>query len=297
MLTLVYPLLRRVGIVALMSEDKVTDKVEWLLFLLAAVTCAGLVGLYLLLLPLKPDGESWVDLLLALLPNLIAGLLVVIVAYSLFKRKAIPTLTELRQADVQVSNMGVVALHGGALRDFYVKFGQVPWAEFLRHSSSVDIVTWYFDSWIRNHRDELREFFSRGGRIRLVVPDPRVASIMGVTRERYPELDAEDARKKIINTGIRLTELAKESGSKSSRVEVYLSRRMLSYSSLRFDNNTVILSVFDQFRSGQVDSPAFLVDLRKAEALSAYWDKEIGGFFEEEAPLDLPALQKLLVET
>lgn len=280
-----------------MSEDKVTDKVEWLLFLLAAVTCVGLVGLYLLLLPLKPDGEGWVELLLALLPNLIAGLLVVIVAYWLFKRKAIPTLTDLRQTDVQASNVESVALLDAGLREFYVKFGQVPWAEFLRRSSSVDIVTWYFDSWIRNHRDELREFFARGGRIRLVVPDPRIASIMEVTRERYPELDAEDARKKIVNTGIRLSELAKESGSKSSRVDVYLSRRMLSYSSLRFDSNTVLLSVFDQFRSGQVDSPAFLVDLRKSGALRAYWDKEIGGFFEEEEPLDLPALQKILVET
>src|SRR5438045_3016537 len=81
------------------------------------------------------------------------------------------------------------------------------------------------------------------------------ACSLACTQEKYPELESDDARKKIANTGLKLHELAVESGSRSARVDVVLCTRVLSYSSIRFDGDTVVVSVFDQFRAGQVDSP------------------------------------------
>lgn len=277
-----------------MSSPSSGEQVAWLKVILALATMLALVLLYVLLDD-GSDGNSWLKLLDNVIPNLIAGLVVVVALYFIFTRQGISNSEEIAQEIKKAMPTAVASnsdLEGRGVRDFYPNFREVPWKELIEGSKSIDIVVCYFDSWVRANWDDLRDFFGKGGSLRLFLPDFEDDAAMRVVQERFPEHSVAVVKQKVVSTALRLGRVLEESGSKSARLEIHFHPSALNYSAVRFDGETVLLSVYEQFRKQKIDSSAILLDLNKSEHLRLYWDKEFGGFQEAARVESLSSLQQ-----
>ncbi len=263
-----------------MSEPRSGQaNLAWLQVVLAAVAAVALVLLYFLLSAISQK-PTLVQLLLNLIPNLLSVLLAVVILYFILTRRGIPWLQNMETDEMKrlapvideasQQKLGVSA--------FYSNFRLIPWAELLRDARSIDISVCYWDSWVKANWEPLTKFFARGGSMRIFLPDPREADVLGVVCQRFPEHPNETLKFKIVNTGLRLYEALQASGSKSARLETYFFSQSLNYSAVRFDGRQVLLSVYEQFREERIDSSAVLINLSADQHLLDYWDKEFGGF-------------------
>lgn len=134
-----------------------------------------------------------------------------------------------------------------AVIDFQETYRQLDWDRLLASAySRVDIVVYYFDSWVNQHSESLRGYFQRPGtRMRLFVSDPTIEELLDGVAKLFPDYDRERVREKIERTGERLRKLVHEAGADASRLEVYYVPRPLSYSAQALDDKVLVLSVFE----------------------------------------------------
>lgn len=105
--------------------------------------------------------------------------------------------------------------------------------------------------------------------------------------ELFPDYMQELVKQKIANTGVRLTQTLVESRSQSAQVNVYYLDRPARYSAIMLDQETVVLSVYENYRVSKIDSSATILDLTTDQGLKEYWDKEFGGMRREGRRIDL----------
>ena len=71
----------------------------------------------------------------------------------------------------------------------YNRFNNVPWSEMIQSCDSLDIVVQYFDSWAKTHQEALRDLFMRGGKVRILLPDPEDSPALEQIRSRFLEFE------------------------------------------------------------------------------------------------------------
>ena len=162
---------------------------------------------------------------------------------------------------------------------FYDTYRQVDWAKLLNQAqSSIDIVVYYFDSWVNYNYEHVVNFFRRDGtRMRIFVADPHNQDLIANVRRLFPEYIEATIKEKISHTGERLANALRDAGGTQDRLEFYYVPHFLNYSIQCFDEETLVLSVFEMFRQHKIDSPAVILDLNNSDHLLRYWTKELEG--------------------
>ena len=80
-----------------------------------------------------------------------------------------------------------------AIKEFHETYRHVDWQDILKNANgNIDIVAYYYDSWINANYDELVDFFSRPGtKMRLFVANPEDNVILDNVHRLFPEYTRE----------------------------------------------------------------------------------------------------------
>lgn len=266
---------------------------EWLQTLLAIVTFILLWVLYYVF----QDAKAPFSFLVNMLPDLGAGLIVIIVIYFVFTRQGIvdknktniineKTDTIIRKLDNLQNQFNGLVEGIGCLEKFHETFYDFEWKELIESAEKeIDIAVYYFDAWLKRNQDSLEVFFKKPNtKLRIILSDPD--QNMEAIKRLYPDHNEDSLKEKINNTKTRALSLLNKAGANSSRLEVYLYPHQLSYAIQSFDNTKVVLSVFEMFREDRVQSPLFLLNLTKSEKTKHFITKEIDGLIKDSLPFD-----------
>jgi len=268
-----------------MSTDQsgTAGQIAWLKVLLAFATMIVLGLLYIYVFNPATAGRGE-QLLIDLVPNIIAALLTVVVLYFFFQSRGIPVDGDAEADAIAAKVVNALSLSETKhripqLASFHDTFRQVEWARLLReHNGQLDIVVFYFDSWIKANTDSLTEFLRKPKTsVRLFVSDPGRDDVTTTVNRLFGEYSKEEVPSKVSRTGERFANILTKAGAASSRLEVYFVPFPLMYSAQCLDSRTLVLSVFEMSRQKQIDSPAFVIDLTKSGHLQQWWAKELDG--------------------
>jgi len=173
---------------------------------------------------------------------------------------------------------------------FHETFRDVNWNALLaRAESQIDIVVYYFDSWVNAYYEAIVAYFRKpGSKMRVFVADPDDESILQNIQRLFPEYSPQVIKEKVVRTGERFAKAAKEAGATPERFEFYYVPHVLNYAAQCIDGKLLILSVFEMYRDLKIDSPAVILDLEKSERLKKYWDKEAAGLFKASRKIQAP---------
>lgn len=225
---------------------------------------------------------------LAIITNLIPILIIFLISYTLFRR------IQIIKAEQETSDLALriaQELRATLSKDFlvgsppdsayYEEFDHVPWDDFIRTSSTIDICVHYFDTWISSHTRALMDFFNHGGRIRIVLPNPKNESLVRIIKQRFPEYDEEQVKTKIAYTSSRVALILEQATHKDARVETYYLDDFILYCGVRFDRRVLVLSPFEHLREMRVAAPAMILSLGKYEASQRWFEKEFFGLMSK----------------
>jgi hypothetical protein len=163
----------------------------------------------------------------------------------------------------------------------YHRFNGLPWQELISSSSQIDIVVHYFDTWIHNWVEPLKQLFARGGKVRLILPNYKNGALVEQISSRFPEYTTSQVRDKIENTFRKLVLLKDKSNHPNASVEVHYVDSMVWYCGMRFDRNKVVLSPFEHNREVSVSAPATLVSLDEQQEIHTWFEGELTKLIRE----------------
>lgn len=158
------------------------------------------------------------------------------------------------------------------VRDFFARHDDVNWGEVISEARSLDIVTYYYDGWVRQHHDQFVTFFRSGGKLALIISDPEDVQLMSaVQRQHFPRVTPDELAKKVMATISSVQSAVNDSGIPNIHPDIRYFPRLLNYSFVLVDERRLYLSVFEQFRGPTVRSSVFTVDLTVDKQLEEYW--------------------------
>ncbi len=163
-------------------------------------------------------------------------------------------------------------MHAGLI-GFYPSYRDVLWKELIPQANkSLDIVVYYWDKWIDEHKSELFNFLQRPDtHLTIIFADNENPAIEKEILRLFPHNSANDLANKINQTYLPFI---KENSKKLTVIKV---PHLLHYSLQIIDNNIAILSLFDLYRAPNIDSPAFVLDLSKVPNFNSFCIKELEG--------------------
>ena len=258
----------------------------FILAIFALAICGGLAIWINVLLP-SPTG-SVQDAFLVVTRQLLysfsgAAALFAILYVSLSRKRLMPAqiredvkkevLDEQFAYLIEVADRFPSAINPEFRQIHYGSFNSLPvWKEELEHvQRSIDIVVYYFDSWVREQASVLREAAQRGVKVRLFLPDPNNSANVDAARAVFPSLDETQIKEKITNTARRFESV----GFKGHNLSINFLPHALSYSVQCFDGKKLFISLFEYGRQLEIASPVFEIDLRRPGPMPAFWNKEL----------------------
>lgn len=226
---------------------------RYLLGILALVLAAFLALDYRLLY------GKWNGLDVAIIPNLIASLLIFAAVYFFLERRGI--LSPSPHARMET-----------LLPAAFERHDRIDWGEIIRNARTIDIAVFYYGRWIREHHDDFVHFFRSGGSLRIIVSDPSNIDIVATIQKHYfPHLSADELRGRIVATFDAVTAALAEAGNAKAKVAAYLFPGLLHYSFVLADDHELYLSVYEQFRRPVVQAPVFKVQIGDNRETLHYW--------------------------
>jgi calcineurin-like phosphoesterase family protein len=141
----------------------------------------------------------------------------------------------------------------------------------------------YAESWLQFAFEAYLDYFKRGGKMTLVLPDPSQRLVVELLRLRYP--DRENIAEQIRGTTQLARALAAKAGAPDA-VHVRFSSNPPSYWMFVVDRAKAYVSPYEQARQFKVRAPVFVIDLLKVEG-TEFWQKEIDGFLEVSRELEV----------
>jgi hypothetical protein len=269
-------------------EKQLLSELDRLAFIASGIAIAILASLYFVVGLQVQSANPFLlvarEFVLAIITDLIPILIIFLISYTLFRR--IQTI----KAEQQTSDLAVQIaqeIRATLSRDFlvgsppdsayYEEFDHVPWDDLIRTSSTMDICVHYFDTWINLHTKSLQDFFDHGGRVRIILPNPKNETLVGVIKQRFPEYDEEQVRTKIAYTHNRLALILEKATHRDARLETYYIDEFILYCGVRFDRRVLVLSPFEHIREMKVAAPATMISLGKFESSQRWFEKEFSG--------------------
>lgn len=166
-----------------------------------------------------------------------------------------------------------------SLLAFHDSFRQVNWNSLLSNATeSLDIVVYYFDSWVNANYEQLVQFFRKPGtRVRIFLSNPNDKEIIENIQRQFPEYNRDLIKAKVAHTKERFELVLTAAGATEDRLEVYYVPHVLNYAVQCIDGKKFVLSVFEMFRQHRIDSPAFVIDLDTNPHMLKFWEKELKG--------------------
>lgn len=163
--------------------------------------------------------------------------------------------------------------------DFHESFRQVEWEVWLEKAEkSIDIMVYFRDKWIISHHHSLTRFLQKpNSKIRIFLADDSNAHVFAEIQRLFPDRLPEELKQKILNTYMPLKNILVQFNLPSTKLEVYKLPHLLNYSFEYIDEKLLILSFFEMYRKDQIDSPAFVIDLKETHLLKKFMQKELLG--------------------
>lgn len=283
------------------SDISAKDSIQWYKMLATSAGVIILSLLYLLFPPIKIEaglsltiGQKCILLFQNAIPSAIVVLLSATAIYWLvYKREP----TENRAFNLPCEDDGWISELSNKicktigmenkskypmLFEFHESFLGINWPELLNGSTrNIDIVVYYFDSWVNSNFEALVAYFRKPNtRMRVFVANPDDKQILENIHRLFPDRTQDDLYNKVNKTGTRILQALDRAGATHTRLEFYHFPHFLNYSAQCIDNRILVLSIFEMFRTTRIDSPAIVVDLDKSEHLRQYWDKELKGLLD-----------------
>lgn len=145
----------------------------------------------------------------------------------------------LLQEVIELVRLSDNVLKAGLRRAFTAFYADIDWADLFKGVTEVDLAVSYARTWRNTHRTELRALKKKAGaRVRLILPDPEYAPLVGELARRYGQ--TEDAMKSALKEAI--AEFTEYLSGGDAELELYLAKRQTSYSYFRF-NDTVVVAI------------------------------------------------------
>jgi hypothetical protein len=219
--------------------------------------------------------------LVAILPGFATALVAYLVIEFFLARRGMGG-SELLQGrlDAAVRDAVDQALRGSVvgITNVYGDMGHVPWSTLFSQAEEVVIVARFFDGPLIQLESELPQLFQRGGRVRMLVPDPTDRALVaamnaqrGITAKSQKTSIAERIR-----IGVNQLVRAHTSANGAGSLELYVYDEMLSYSAVCIDGRTLLFAPCEQVFAASSRAPRFEVDLAVADpAFRRFWDHEI----------------------
>jgi hypothetical protein len=247
------------------------------LLVYAALLCVALIILLNFIL-IRPYEEAVKLLLPGVLSSVMVGLVIYVFRYTFlenankfFEQESVDNIAAQIISEVR----GKLLTAAGFA--FYERWEETPWKAILESATEVDILASYMDTWIIQISDLMLAVFARGGTVRVILPKPGSEAAHRVL-ERFPEYNPELVQHKIENTAYKLEKIHERSNSPRARLEVYWTTAFCMHCLIRIDKKRLVISPYDHFRRGQIEGPAFVVDLDEYPHLAEWAEKELGSF-------------------
>jgi len=263
------------------------DQITWLKVVIALVSSALLVVGYLILPAPQTPPSGCVELVRNAIPSGLVVLLSFISLYYLFIRNGIRHNSELLDPKTLAASIASYLREGSSVDLGLVAFHQtlrdVNWKTLLTEAKdSLDLVVYYYDSWVNLNDEHLRAFFQKPKtKLRILLADPEKGLVLDEVHRLFPEYSKQGLREKIVRTGERLRSIANAAGAASDRVEIWYVPHPLSYSAQIIDERLLVLSFFEMHRQQKIDSPAFIIDISQNKHLRDYIEKEFTGLLKK----------------
>jgi len=160
----------------------------------------------------------------------------------------------------------------------YSEVREVPWHKLFEGAAQVQIVARFFNNIIAEPRcgRAVEGFFSRGGRLDLVVPSPNAPEIVKtLERQRQPDgMPLESMAARIIHSIAQLEQYrVRGAGSGTNHIRLCRRSEVLNYSGFRFDND-LIFAPYEHHYLATMDIPIMHFDLRRSSAMQGFWQEE-----------------------
>lgn len=269
------------------KQDNTERNYNWLYTLLSIAVMCVLALVYIFW---HPENDNYFGkLVINSIPSAIVVLIAIPIIYILFELMDLRFFRKTIQLDsTEVSNLIIKSMKEQRfpqLFSFEETFRNVDWKQLLQdcgNNSHIDIVVYYFDSWVNSNYDSLVTFFKKKDTsIRIFVSNPSDLFILENVKRLFPEYSVEVIKDKIIKTYERFKNALNEARGDMKRIEFYYVPHFLNYSAQCIYGKYLILSFYEMFRNeSRIDSPAIIIDLEKSDHLFKYWHKELDGLLK-----------------
>lgn len=266
--------------------------------LLAAVTLVAISLVYSTVFHHRFSG-----LVSSALPNAVASLAVFLALYALYQFVGVSPLDEIAQIlDRHRNELGkqlagesrrlagevqrIVIPRPRGIIKFYAHWNEMngqDWEGILEGASEIDIVMNWCDSLIDANARMFRQLIASGMTVALYLPHP--GSFGG--SDRMSERDRERldrlARTYSLPRGVARLRIAEsvskfvELGAEKDHLTIRLLKG-LTYSAVRVNRSRLLISHYDQFRTGHPRAHALLLDLDESPELHSYWTEQFARY-------------------
>lgn len=237
--------------------------------------------------PQSPMSGFATGLIIEFIPVFVAFL----VAYFLLRR--VQSIRESQHAgEVASAVLGEIEPKLDGLREVvaYERFNDVPWGEWIRNAKQIDINVHYFDTWLNQHPDAFRDFFSKtGAQCRIILPDVNDDGLLSAIASRFPDMKQNELVRKIRNTSTRLGNFRRDAKASEPALIVCQVKTIQWYCAVRFDNQRTVFSIYENARKGGTEAPAFVIDHSRHPRLSDWTDREFKGLISQAEEIDVDA--------
>jgi len=247
-----------------------------LLALLAILALVILILLYFI-----ADGTDWTgadlmkksgELLIALVPSVMAALLAFVVGYVILDRVGVLSIIPYIQELMSLKN----------LKSFYTAHKDVPWGTVYENARTIDIGVFYYNHLPKENFDKLVSFFRRGGKLRLLLIDPENQNLLQTVGNHFFQgMKPEVLAQKVLESASTYYQAYKRSGSKKAKCEVWFFPDLFHYTFTYVDGVHLYMSPYGQFEfDPQLLSPVTVIDLSTDKDVRGYWENQLKHFFK-----------------
>lgn len=243
-----------------------SNKTEKNLFLILCTI--GLVAVFLITSHLNQ--WNFKNVLQDLSMNVLTSLAIFLGLYAIFTKNGIDLKRLVNSLNDSSENIPKWLVNG------YSKFTEIRWKKYINQSKKLTVVAFYFDEWISQNRELLKEMLmKKKSHLCVILPNPENDELLEEIVKIIPKFDKDDISYKIKHSVIYIEELAKGQRGGESIVEIYYYDKLFNYTMQIFDDKFLFLSINELSRKENYQSPFILFDITQEEDMEEFFVEEI----------------------